>query len=188
MDTDVFLVVKVLWKLISLICFRVHLEVNVHKNPTCFNCWSVSVLIEKQIKKKKVRINKMATWNIETFNKKIDHFSGHKKYEKLREQADKVISSFGGYGLENIICKDFLDRIIAMPLDYIQDWLDEKNELEWREQDKRMLEAIKGCWVDILEKYPNAEIHPIAESATKFYEEYGYEILRDKNRILAIKK
>lgn len=41
MDTIVFLVVKVLWKLISLICFRVYLEVNVHKNPTCFSRWSV---------------------------------------------------------------------------------------------------------------------------------------------------
>ena len=75
-----------------------------------------------------------------------------------------------------------------MPFDYIQDWLDDKNELKWREKDKKMLYAIKGCWVDILEKYPNAEIHPIAESATKFYEEYGYEILRDQNRIFAIKK
>ena len=28
------LVIKVLWKLISLIYFRVYLEVNVHKNPT----------------------------------------------------------------------------------------------------------------------------------------------------------
>lgn len=42
MDTIVSLVVKVLWKLISLICFRVYLEVNVHKNPTCFSRWSVS--------------------------------------------------------------------------------------------------------------------------------------------------
>ena len=42
MDTMVSLVVKVLWKLISLICFRVYLEVNVHKNPTCFSRWSVS--------------------------------------------------------------------------------------------------------------------------------------------------
>lgn len=41
MDTMVSLVVKVLWKLISLICFRVYLEVNVHKNPTCFSRWSV---------------------------------------------------------------------------------------------------------------------------------------------------
>ena len=42
MDAMVSLVVKVLWKLISLICFRVYLEVNVYKNPTCFSRWSVS--------------------------------------------------------------------------------------------------------------------------------------------------
>ena len=41
MDTMVSLVVKVLWKFISLICFRVYLEVNVYKNPTCFSRWSV---------------------------------------------------------------------------------------------------------------------------------------------------
>ena len=41
MDTKVSLVVKVLWKLISLICFRVYWEVNVHKNPMCFSRWSV---------------------------------------------------------------------------------------------------------------------------------------------------
>ncbi len=42
MDTKVSLAVKVLWKFISLICFRVYLEVDVHKNPTCFSRWSVS--------------------------------------------------------------------------------------------------------------------------------------------------
>ena len=42
MDTIVSLVVKVLWNFISLICFRVYLEVNVYKNPTCFGRWSVS--------------------------------------------------------------------------------------------------------------------------------------------------
>ena len=83
---------------------------------------------------------------------------------------------------------DFIDRIIAMPFDYIQDWLDDKNELKWREKDKKMLYAIKGGWVDILEQYSDAEIHLIAESITKLYEEYGYEILRDQNRIFAIKK
>ena len=44
MDTMVSLVVKVLWKFISLICFRVYLEVNVYKNPTCFSRWSVSLV------------------------------------------------------------------------------------------------------------------------------------------------
>lgn len=131
----------------------------------------------------------MITWSKETFNEKIDHFSGHKGYEALRKNADKAISSFAGFGLESIIYTDFMDRIIAMPLDYIQDWLEGKNELKWREQDKKMLEAIKGGWVDALEQYPNAEIHRFAESATRFYEECGYEIITDtQKRTLAIKK
>ncbi len=43
MGTEVSLVVKVLWKQISLIYFRVYLEVYVHKNPTRFSRWSVSL-------------------------------------------------------------------------------------------------------------------------------------------------
>src|SRR5574344_2630385 len=41
MLTKVSLLVKVLMKQISLICFRVYLEVYVVKNPTCFSRWSV---------------------------------------------------------------------------------------------------------------------------------------------------
>ena len=41
------LVVKVLKKIISLICFRVYLEVIVFKNPTCFSRWSFSELIHE---------------------------------------------------------------------------------------------------------------------------------------------
>ena len=44
MDTKVSLVIKVLWKLISLIYFRVYLEVNVHKNPMRFSRWSVRLI------------------------------------------------------------------------------------------------------------------------------------------------
>ena len=130
----------------------------------------------------------MITWSKETFNEKIDHFSGHKGYEALRKNADKAISSYTGFGLECIIHTDFMDRIIAMPLDYIQDWLDGKNELKWREQDKKMLAAIKGGYVDILEQYPNAEIHHIAESAAKFYIECGFEIINNGKKTFAIKK
>ena len=39
------LVVKVLMKQISLIYFRVYLEVYVIKNPICFSRWSVSTAI-----------------------------------------------------------------------------------------------------------------------------------------------
>lgn len=124
-----------------------------------------------------------------TFDSKINYFYSHKGYKKLRENADKALSSYTGFGLDSIIYSDFMDRIIAMPLDYIKDWLDGKNELKWREEDKRMLAAIKGGYVDILEQYPNAEIHRISESATEFYKECGYEVITDENkRTLAIKK
>ena len=45
MDAKASLVVKVLWKFISLICFRAYLEVNVYKNPMCFSRWSVRKLV-----------------------------------------------------------------------------------------------------------------------------------------------
>ena len=48
MDTKVSLIVKVLWKQISFLCFRVWLEVCVHKNPTCFSRWSVSEEMDKE--------------------------------------------------------------------------------------------------------------------------------------------
>lgn len=131
----------------------------------------------------------MITWSEETFNEKINHFSGHKGYETLRKNADKVLGSYTGFGLECIISTDFMDRIIAMPLEYIQDWLDGKNELEWREQDKKRLEAIRGGWLDIFEQYPNAEVHRITESSARFYKEYGYEIITDElKRMFAIKQ
>ncbi len=48
------LVVKVLWKFVSLIYFRVYLEVNVHKNPTCFSRWSVrryTLAVDRKIRR-----------------------------------------------------------------------------------------------------------------------------------------
>lgn len=56
MDTIVSLVVKVLWKLISLICFRVYLEVNVHKNPTCFSRWSIRERTDENVA---IKINRL---------------------------------------------------------------------------------------------------------------------------------
>lgn len=128
----------------------------------------------------------------ELFNKKIDSFLGCQNYEILKKKADEVNCSHS-FGLENILYTDFMERIIAMPIEYIQDWLDGKNQLEWRDSDKKMLAAIKGGWVDVIEKYPNAEIRRISESAIDFYEEYGYKILVSSNseselRILAIKE
>ena len=48
MDAIVSLVVKVLWRFISLVCFRVYLKVSIHKNPTHFNRWSVRLNKEER--------------------------------------------------------------------------------------------------------------------------------------------
>lgn len=122
----------------------------------------------------------MIAWSQETFNQKIDHFSSHKTYPILRKNADKAINMMTGFGLEAIAAEDFMDRIIAMPLEYIRKWLDGENQLEWRKQDLKMLEAIKGRYTDIMEEYPESEIHPISPSAAGFYRQCGFEILTRK--------
>ncbi len=79
-----------------------------------------------------MKINRTAQINYEsTFNEKIDYFKNHEKYDWLREYADSALRFHTGFGLLAIKAIDFMDRINKMPLDYIQDWLDGKNQLEW---------------------------------------------------------
>lgn len=67
-----------------------------------------------------------------TFNEKIDHFQNHAKYPWLRQYANEAIHWNSGFGYYQIKAEDFINRIESMPLDYIQDWLDGKNKLEWK--------------------------------------------------------
>lgn len=121
------------------------------------------------------------------FNEKIDYFSKHEKYETLRKNADKILNLNGGFGYESIAAADFMDRIVAMPLDYIQDWLDGKNKLEWRQEDEKMLNAIKGNWIGLLKQNPDAEIHRISSNSAEFYKVCGFEIILYDNRTFAVK-
>lgn len=66
------------------------------------------------------------------FNNKIDYFKEDKKYMWLREYADQALSFHTGSGFFAIKAVDFMDRIIQLLLEYIQDWLDGKNQLEWK--------------------------------------------------------
>ncbi len=66
------------------------------------------------------------------FNTKINHFKSHKRYQWLREYSDCALRFHTGFGYLAIKAIDFIDRINAMPLGYILDWLDGKNQLEWR--------------------------------------------------------
>lgn len=125
---------------------------------------------------------------IQCFDKKIKEFESHKNYPWLKSEAEKAKRAYGGYGLEAIIYEDFIERIAAMPYEYIRDWLDKKNELKWRESDKRMLNAIKGGYVHLLGKYQNHTIHHIGIGAEKFYESCGYEIVKEGSNVFAIKE
>lgn len=68
------------------------------------------------------------------FNEKIDSFKDHKKYQWLRKYADDAMYWYDSYSnrILQIKAEDFVERIEKMPLDYIRDWLDGKNQLEWK--------------------------------------------------------
>ena len=66
------------------------------------------------------------------FKEKIDSFKCHKKYSWLREYADDALKWNEMSGYLMIKAEDFIERIEKMPLDYIKDWLDGKNQLEWK--------------------------------------------------------
>lgn len=77
----------------------------------------------------------MKTWRenrYKLFNEKIDSFREHPRYEWLRENANYAMRANEGYGYSMIAGADFIERIEKMPLDYIKDWLDGKNKLEWK--------------------------------------------------------
>lgn len=66
------------------------------------------------------------------FNEKISHFKDHPRYEWLRKYANDAMNANESCGYLQIKGEDFIKRIEKMPLDYIKDWLDGKNKLEWR--------------------------------------------------------
>lgn len=65
------------------------------------------------------------------FNEKIDSFKDHNKYTWLRQYADEAINWNEMSGYLMIKAEDFIKRIEKMSLEYIKDWLDNKNNLEW---------------------------------------------------------
>lgn len=72
------------------------------------------------------------------FNEKIDHFKEHSSYEWLREYANDAMRWNVGAGYLQIKATDFIERIEKMSLDYIRDWLDGKNKLEWKPEFKNV--------------------------------------------------
>lgn len=77
-------------------------------------------------------ISDIKTDRYRLFNEKIDSFKNHEKYSWLRKYADEAIVWNEGSGYLMIKAEDFIKRIEKMPLDYIRDFLDGKNHLEWK--------------------------------------------------------
>lgn len=77
-------------------------------------------------------INEWREKRYKLFNEKIDSFKGHEKYSWLRKYADDALKWNEMSGYLMIKAEDFIERIEKMPLDYIENWLDGKNQLEWK--------------------------------------------------------
>ena len=109
------------------------------------------------------------------FDNKIEEMKYHEKYRWLKAQADKAKQMFDSFGLDRIRGEDFIERIAAMPLDYISDWLDGKNQLFWRPEDKKMLSAIKCGGKRVLMEHPDAEdVCQIRLRSEEAYIRHGY--------------
>ena len=65
------------------------------------------------------------------FNDKIDALKDHPKYEWLRKYSNEALNYHTEVGYFQIKAADFMNRIISAPIEYIRDWLDGKNKLEW---------------------------------------------------------
>lgn len=81
------------------------------------------------------------------FNGKVEHFKDNPAYPTFRKNADWCIVNHKGFGYNAIKAADFMDRIICMPLDYIEKYLNGENGLEWTNKET-------GERYDAEQKYP----------------------------------
>lgn len=88
------------------------------------------------------------------FNGKVEHFKDHPQYSTLRKNADWCIINHKGYGWDAIKAADFMDRIICMPFEYIEEYMNGKNGLEWTNKET-------GERYDAEQRYPDSNEHVI---------------------------
>ena len=110
----------------------------------------------------------------EEFNRKIDHFKFHKRYNWLRKTADDALNKHRGFGADAIAAGDFMDRIVAMPISYIEDFLNDNNHLEWTFHYEKRLKAFKGEYLDVFDKYPDYLFETTNEKGLGIFERFGY--------------
>ena len=79
----------------------------------------------------------------EEFNRKVELLKDHEKFEVLDRSRKEALSLHTGFGHDAIAAADFMDRIIAMPVEYISEWLYGKNRLEWTPEYIAQLSDIK---------------------------------------------
>ena len=115
------------------------------------------------------------------FNEKNEHFKEHPKYEWLRGYADSAIYANEGAGYVAITGADFIKRIEEMPLSYIEDWLDGKNELERKESYSSENENKEWLWAEWIPQESAYRIYrPNAPQKTIAYDDASIEEINDK--------
>ena len=80
------------------------------------------------------------------FNEKINSFRNHPRYAWLRKYADDAMKANESYGYAMICGEDFIKRIETMSIDFIRDWMDGKNQLEWK------------LWNQLIENQPEVSV------------------------------
>lgn len=110
--------------------------------------------------------------------KNISKIVEHPRYEWLCKEIEQAEKHSATTGWRQIAAIDFLDRLEAMPVSYIIGWLDNKNNLDWTEDYRLRLAAVRGGYLNLFEEYPYLEIHKIPMDATDFYVEYlGFQLI-----------
>ena len=123
----------------------------------------------------------------ELFNKKIDRLADHDRYERLDAQRKSAIKLHTGYGHDAIAASDFMDRIIAMPEEYIRNWLDGKNALEWTKEFELRLKAAEYGYLDVFDADPNVRYEVIPTSQLNTFEKFGWKKVRELSTNILVK-
>lgn len=113
---------------------------------------------------------------------KIESFRGEPEYEVVKRIA-AACQEKGG--LESRI---LMDKLLIMPKDYIIGYIHNKNNLSFREEDKRMLQAFLSGYEQLQREHMNMEIHKTSLSMLKQYQREGYAMIQKKGDVIYVGK
>lgn len=108
----------------------------------------------------------------------------HEQYPFLLNEIEKHTTD----NLSKIYHDDFLDRLWAMPLPYIEEWLDQKHDLSWNPIHYNRLLALRGGFLDVFQKHPTANICKVNSDYVTLYKNTGYRVARSDDQYSVVYK